>query len=158
MSPRSFRSPRVVVCSLLLSAFATACSKDDTPTGPTSIYGPQPPATFRIDDQPCVAPATGAVSCRFVVTSPGILAPIPANGPAEYDPFYNYTWRFTNPANGRGVEVYGVSWRPAMDCTFAPGASTFTVSVRLTVNRVNEFYTAGTGTVQVTRAPGACGT
>ena len=146
------------VCGLLLSMFAPACSKDDTPTAPTSIYGPQPPATFRIDDQPCVAPATGAVSCRFVVTSPGIFVPIPANGPAEYDAFYTYNWRFTNPANGRGVEVNGVAWRPPMDCTFAPGLRTFTVTGRLTVHRASDYFTTGTGVLLVTRAPGACGT
>src|SRR5688572_21353718 len=158
MPQRFLRSPAVVVFALLLSACATACSKDDTPTAPTSIYGPQAPATFRIDDQPCVAPATGAVSCRFVVTSPGILVPIPANGPAEYDSSYTYNWRFTNPENGRGVEVNGVAWRPPMDCTFAPGATTFVVSVRLTVHRAYDYYTTGYGSVRVTRAPGACGT
>lgn len=149
------------VCSLLLCVFQTACSKDDAPTAPTSIYGPQPPATFRIDDQPCVAPAAGAVSCRFVVTSPGIFVPIPANGPAEYDSTNTYTWRFTNPANGRGVEVMGVAWRPIMDCTFlpgVPGVSTFTINVTLTVHRARDYFTTGTGTAQITRAPGACGT
>ena len=161
MPHRLIRGLAPAMCSLLLSVFATACSKDDTPTAPTSIYGPQPPATFRIDDQPCVAPATGAVSCRFVVTSPGIFVPIPANGPAEYDPVNTYTWRFTNPANGRGVEVYGVAWHPPMDCTFlpgVPGVATYTINVTLTVHRAGDYLTTGTGTAQITRPPGVCGT
>jgi hypothetical protein len=149
------------VCGLMLSALATACSKDDTPTAPTSVYGPQPPATFRIDDQPCVAPATGSVSCRFVVTSPGIFVPIPANGPAQYDASNTYTWRFTNPANGRGVEVYGVSWRPTMDCAFLPavaGVPAQTINVKVTVHKIGNYFTEGAGTVQITRPPGVCGT
>ena len=155
-----FRQANCILKSLALClslAAAFACG-GDSPTQPTSIYGPQPPATFRIDDQPCVAPATGAVSCRFVVTSPGIFVPIPANGPAEYDSSYTYNWRFTNPENGRGVEVNGVAWRPSMDCTFAPGMTTFVVSVRLTVHRAFDYYTTGYGSTRVTRAPGACGT
>jgi hypothetical protein len=35
---------------------------------------------------------------------------------------------------------------------------TFTVSVSLTVHRARDYFTNGTGTVQVTRAPGECGT
>jgi hypothetical protein len=155
---RTRNNYRSLVVCMSLAISAIACGGDDSPTQPTSIYGPQPPATFRVDDEPCVAPAAGAVSCRFVVTSPGIFVPIPANGPAQYDSSYSYNWRFTNPANGRGVEVNGVAWRPPMDCTFAPGAGTFTVSIRLTVHRAFDYYTTGTGTVQVTRPPGACGT
>ena len=159
MTRRSSQS--FFLAAIALFAIGVACSKEDAPTTPTSIFGPQPPATFRIDDQPCVAPAIGAVSCRFVVTSPGIFVPIPVNGPAEYDSSNSYNWRFTNPANGRGVEVNGVAWRPPMDCTFipgTPGVSTYTISVTLTVYKIREYFTTGTGTVQITRPPGACGT
>jgi hypothetical protein len=139
-----------------LALCATSCSEKN-PTQPTSsIYGPQAAATFSIDNEPCVAPETGQVSCRFVVTSPGFLGI--QGGFAQYDPFYNYNWRFTNPANGRGVNVTGSSWSPPMDCTFAAGMRTFPVTVRLTVYRANDYFTEGTGTVQITRPPGACGT
>ena len=153
---RSWSSHGFLVTCVVGALSASACS-EKVPTYPTtSVYGEQPPATFRVDDGPCVAGATGAVSCRFVATSPGILAPIPANGPAQIDGSYTYNWRFTNPENGRGVEVNGPAWRPPMDCTFAPDDA-FLVAVRLTVYRAFDYYTTGYGAVRVTRPPGSCG-
>jgi hypothetical protein len=130
---------RFVVLGWCLSL--AACGRSSaSPTAPTD----RPPQAFRIDNEPCVAPATGPVSCRFVAD------------PESSANFYQ--WRFLNSVTGRGVGLPGPRVSPELDCTFGPGATSFTVIAAVSVLYPDGSINNGERRVAITRAAGACGT
>jgi hypothetical protein len=105
-------------------------------------------ARIDIRDEPCRAPGSGQVSCRFTGSSTtGGRTP------------YTFRWTFTNPANNQVVTVNGVDARPELGCGFSTGVATFALRVTLTVtDSSNETNTDNLNNVTITREGGACGT
>lgn len=112
-----------------------------TTTGGTAAVTP----AFTVQSTPCVAPATGSVSCTFAGSATGGTAP------------YSYSWRFTSPT-GTVVTAATQDARPALECGFSAGVVTFQLTVALTVTPATGTAATVTGTQQVARAAGACGT
>ena len=123
-----------------------ACGND----GPTAPSSPTAGFSIAVENEPCVAPASQVVSCRFVV-SPAAAA---------QDRNLRFRWRVTNPANNRVAAGPGsLEFRTTFDCEFSSGVSTFDVAVLLTIDPEGDFEErVVTRIVRITRAPGACGT
>ncbi len=102
-------------------------------------------ASIGVQNTPCVAPGTGAVSCTFAGTASG------ATGP------YAFSWRFTSPT-GSVVTATTQNVQPALECGFAPGVATFQLAIALTVTPTAGTAATVTSTQQVARAAGTCGT
>jgi hypothetical protein len=137
--------------------FLPGCSRDNSgsqnsPTGPTVVSGPPSPipATYRIEDAPCVASATQQVTCAFIASPPGGGDPLFVGG-------YYYVWRFTNPATGRTAQVSSWYARPILNCEISPGDRSFTVRIELTIGITSGIPpTVITGSAEIARAAGAC--
>jgi hypothetical protein len=121
-----------------------AACKGDTPSAPS---GPSPTdgLAIGIENEPCVASATGTLSCRFIVLP-------------WYDPARTFSWRIEIPATGRAVQGGAVGILP-VSCELAPALARFDVVVKLIVY---SYALDNTATISrpavITRVPGACGT
>lgn len=115
-------------------------------TTTTSIPGLA--GSIAVQNLPCIAPASGQVSCTFAASATGGQAP------------YTFSWRFTNPANNVVVNVNGPQVRPELGCNVASGAgtATFNLAIVLTVTPASGAPATTNGTQQIARAAGACGT
>ena len=135
---------RIAACAALLIVVA-ACGK-----GPTAPSDPTAGFSIAVENEPCVAPASQVVSCRFVV-SPAAAA---------QDRNLRFRWRIENPANNRVAAGPGsLDFRTTFNCEFSSGVTTFDVAVLLTIDPEGDFEErVVTRIVRITRAPGACGT
>lgn len=140
------RRPGSVALTLCIVFCLMSCNRGEgTPTSPSFSEG----ITIAIQNEPCIAPATGGMSCSFVAT--------PQFG--EQDLRFN--WRIENPANGRAsVGPPGPQINPTLTCDFSSGIARFEVLVKLIVWRAGlpEDTETVTRTATITRAAGACGT
>ena len=126
----------LLVLSVPALVLLPSCSPE-SPSGPSA-----PAVTIRVENEPCVAPATGPVSCTFVAVASG------ADG---------WTWGFLDTRFGRGPGYPGPRVSPVLDCSFSSGAANFDVMVRLSVRFPSGSMTNSNRTVQMTRAASACG-
>ena len=101
--------------------------------------------SFSVRNTPCIAPATGQVSCQFAVALSGGLPP------------YTYEWQFRSP-NGRQAEERGTIVSPVLGCDYSAGVGQFNVAVTLTVRQSGGSPVTITGNQLVVRAANACGT
>jgi hypothetical protein len=85
------------------------------------------------------------VSCRFIATATGGT------------PGYTFNWRFVGPT-GNTATPSGQQVDPVLGCDIASGVATFNVSITLTIMDSTRATATVTGTQQITRAAGACGT
>jgi hypothetical protein len=144
MSDVRLCAPRL--CALALSLLSGFACSSPTPTGPS----PEDGFSIGIENEPCIAPAAGSISCQFTV--------LPAT--RRDDGRYRYGWRIENPANGRASQGGG-AWNSSLplQCEFSSGVARFEVLVKLSVY---DYGLAKTGIVTrsalITRTPGACGT
>ena len=155
MCVRSRAGVRIVACvgaaALLLTSACGGSTNPVTPGGGGTTGGGTTggatavTASIGVQNTPCVAPATGAVSCTFAGTASG------ATGP------YSFSWRFTSPT-GSVVTATTQNVQPALECGFAPGVATFQLGVSLTATPAAGTATIVTSTQQVARAAGTCGT
>jgi hypothetical protein len=143
----------LAVVSVAALIAVIACSKDSSsPTAPTPTTGATFPPGFVqttsivVDDAPCVLNVhTPSCTFRAVAARPG------------FQTLYSYTWRLTNPANGRGIQFSPPStMRLPMDCVFLPNAGTSTITVRVTATIGQDVWETATISVPVTRSPGTC--
>jgi hypothetical protein len=110
-----------------------------------------PTASIAIQNPPCTAavivgagpPVGQPVTCTFVGSSTNITSP-------------TYGWTFTNPSNGMTLPASGAQVKPAFDCTFDFGHSTFTVNVALTVSGNGGPASASMSATMI-RPAGQCG-
>lgn len=145
------RDDAVVLLALILAAAGCGGSPTRTTStisttsvaSTTTTTVPGLSGTITVQDTPCVAPASGQVSCTFVASASG--------GPSP-----SFSWRFTNPANGQVVTASGQSARPDLGCNVSSGVATFQLSIVLTITASGSTATV-TGTQQIARAAGACG-
>jgi hypothetical protein len=134
-----------------MCAVTIACSKESrSPTEPTTggtiIQGFVQTATIVVDNPPCVLNGS-TPSCMFRAVASRQSA----------QTMYSYTWRFTNPANGRGVQISPAYLaNPPMNCVFLPDAGTTNIEVRVTATIGSDVWEIGTSTVPITRPPGQC--
>jgi hypothetical protein len=122
----------------------TTTTSTATTSTTTTSAAPQLIGSFRVENTPCVAPGSGSVSCRFVATGTG------------GNPPYTFNWRFE--ANNRTATPSGQQVDPALGCEFAAGVTTFQVAITLTTRDSIGNLATTTGTQQIARASGACGT
>lgn len=101
--------------------------------------------TLNTENLPCIAPSSGPITCRFVATAAGAQSP------------YQFSWRFTNPANNNVVTGSGTPQRPELGCGFSSGVTTFNLGVSVTISGGGQSITLN-GSRQIARAAGACGT
>ena len=86
------------------------------------------------------------MSCRFIATATGGT------------PGYTFNWRFLNPANNNSSTPSGQQVDPVLGCDIAAGVATFNVNITLTIIDATRAMATVTGTQQIARAAGACGT
>jgi hypothetical protein len=138
-----------VALGLLTVVCLPSCSggEEATPTAPTNALWFSESVTIGIQNEPCIAPATGPLSCRFVAL------------PFERTDL-DFRWRLENPANGRATTIFGPSTSLALPCDFSSGVARFEIVVKLLVWRTGrpEFTDTKTRNVVINRAAGACGT
>lgn len=127
------------------------CSQDSaSPTTPSTIETAAPSAvqtmSIVVDNPPCIM--NGLMpSCTFRA--------VPSTNTTSAG--YIYSWRFTNPGNGRNVQVTPADLaRPPMDCIFLPNVGTTNIEVSVTASVANVARATGASTVQITRNPGTC--
>jgi hypothetical protein len=113
------------------------------PVTTTSTVPPTTTGTIAVQNPPCIAPATGAVSCTFVGTGSGGQAP------------YTYSWLFTGPLSS--VTATGAQVSPVLGCGLSAGTATFNLSVALTITPATGPPVTITGTQLINRATGSCG-
>jgi hypothetical protein len=101
--------------------------------------------TLNTENLPCIANNTGPLTCRFVATAAGGRAP------------YQFSWRFTNPANNTVVTGSGTPQSPELGCSFSSGVASFNLGVSVTISGGGQSITLN-GSRQIARAAGACGT
>jgi len=101
--------------------------------------------TLNTENLPCIAPSAGPVTCRFVATAAGAQPP------------YQFSWRFTNPANNTVTTGSGTPQSPELGCGFSSGVTTFNLGVSVTISGGGQSITLN-GSRQIARAAGACGT
>ena len=101
--------------------------------------------TLNTENLPCIAPGAGPVSCRFVATAAGAQPP------------YQFSWRFTNPANNTVVTGSGTPQSPDLGCNFSNNVTTFNLGVSVTISGGGQSITIN-GSRQIARAANACGT
>ena len=135
-----------VALTMSIAFCLMSCNRGQgTPTSPSFSEG----ITIAILNEPCIAPATGGMSCSFVV--------MPQVGIDSL----RFNWRIENPANGRASQgPPGPQINPTLLCDFSSGVARFEVLVKLFVWRIGfpEDTETVTRTATITRAPGACGT
>jgi hypothetical protein len=114
----------------------------------TRTAAPPTPFTASINvlNTPCTAPSSGAVTCRFSGSAAGAPSP------------FTFNWRFTNPANNQAITATGQEVQPELGCNVSSGVVTFNLSVSLTATGGNGASTTVTGSQQIARLKGACGT
>lgn len=117
-----------------------------TSTPPPPPAGEQLTGTLNTENLPCIAPGTGSVTCRFVATAAGGRSP------------YQFSWRFTNPANGQVVTGSGTPQSPDLGCGFSSGVTSFNLGVSVTIRDNAGSSTTLNGSRVIARAAGACGT
>jgi len=116
-----------------------------TTTVPTTTTIPVVTGSFTVQNQPCVAPSTGPVTCRFVASASGGEAP------------YRFDWRITAP-NGANVRVDNQQQTsPEIGCGFSTGVSSFNVTVVLTITPAAGAAITVNGTQLISRLAGNCG-
>lgn len=110
------------------------------------VLPPTAPLTgaIAVQNTPCVAPATGSVSCRFAASASG------GQGP------YAFSWSFAAPLSTATATGQQVS--PDLGCSFSAGVVTFNVTIALTVTPASGSAVTVSGSQQIARAAGACGT
>jgi len=136
-------SPTTIASTTTTSAPATTTTTTPATTT-TSI--PALTGSFRVEGTPCVAGASGSVSCRFIASASGGTPP------------YTFNWRFFNPSNNNSSTPSGQQVDPVLGCDIATGVATFQVSITLTIMDASRASTTVTGSQQIARAAGACGT
>jgi hypothetical protein len=124
-------------------ATTTTSSTATTSTTTTSI--PALSGSFRVENTPCIANSSGSVSCRFIATATGGT------------PSYTFDWRFVGPTNNSATPS-GQQVDPVLGCDIAAGVATFNVNITLTITDAARSTATVTGSQQITRAAGACGT
>jgi hypothetical protein len=111
---------------------------------------PPPPAkltgSFSVANIPCIAAQSGNVSCTFNGSASGDQAP------------YTFAWTFNNPANGQTIPGTGQSVSPALGCGISSGVATFNLGVSLKITASSGNTITVTGTQQIGRKAGDCGT
>jgi len=85
------------------------------------------------------------VSCKFIATATGGT------------PSYTFDWRFVGPTNNTATPN-GQQVDPVLGCDIATGVATFNVNITLTIMDSTRATATVTGTQQITRAAGTCGT
>jgi hypothetical protein len=85
------------------------------------------------------------VSCRFIATATGGT------------PSYTFDWRFVGPT-GNTATPNGQQVDPVLGCDIAAGVATFNVDITLTITDAARSRVTVTGTQQIARAAGTCGT
>jgi hypothetical protein len=156
MSPRCLFMPRLrlLVLASFVAALAAGCGNGSQPTSPSALstYQFPPGISYQVEGEPCIAAATGPGTCRFSVIPEAVRYNVYPN------PYFQFNWRFTNPANGRGRDgPPGGSIQPSFDCTFSPGPDPFEVQVSLLVYQPSaEASMYVSGRALITRPPGAC--
>lgn len=115
-------------------------------TQPPSEAGDPLTGTLNTENLPCIAPATGSLSCRFVATAAGGRSP------------YQFSWRFTNPVNGQVVMGSGTPQSPDLGCGFSSGVPSFNLGVSVTIRDNGGSSITLNGSRVIARAAGACGT
>ena len=125
------------------AATTTTSSTATTSTTTTSI--PALSGSFRVENTPCIANSSGSVSCRFIASASGGT------------PSYTFNWRFVGPTNNSATPS-GQQVDPVLGCDIATGVATFNVNITLTITDAAPSTATVTGSQQITRAAGACGT
>jgi hypothetical protein len=146
---RSLKARHAAVAALLTLA-GVGCGSSSAPT-PSSTTTTAPPTTtsvpgltgtFTVQNPPCNAPATGAVSCTFVASATG------GSGA------YSYQWTFAGPL--AKVDGTGQSVRPELPCGLS-GVPTFNLLVTLVITSGASTVTVGPTGQQIVRSAGNCG-
>lgn len=114
------------------------------PATTTSTVPPTTTGTITVQNTPCVAAATGPVSCTFVGTGTSGQAP------------FTYSWVFTTPTSATPA-ITGSQARPELGCGFSAGVATFNLSIALTISPATGSPATITSTQPITRAAGSCG-
>jgi hypothetical protein len=112
-----------------------------TSTPPTKLSG-----SFSVANTPCIAAQSGNVSCTFNGLASGDQAP------------YTFAWTFSNPANGQTIPSSGQSVSPALGCGISSGVATFNLGVSLKITAYSGNAITVTGSQQIGRKSGDCGT
>jgi hypothetical protein len=133
------------VATTTVASTSTTTVPANTSTTTTSIGVLD--ARIDLQNTPCVAPGSGAVSCTFT-----------GSGSSGGRPPYTFAWRFTNFANAQVVTATGQNAQPELGCNFLAGVATFNVRAELTIRDTSNAANTDTRDVQVARAAGACGT
>lgn len=110
------------------------------------VVGEQLTGTLNTENLPCIAPSAGGVTCRFVATAAGGRSP------------YQFSWRFTNPANNSVVTGSGTPQSPELGCGFSSGVTSFNLGVSVTISDNGGSSITLNGSRVIARAAGACGT
>jgi hypothetical protein len=96
-----------------------------------------------VDNLPCIAPASGNVSCTFVGSASGFSG----------TPTFN--WTFVAPlATQRNT---GPAVRPDLGCGYSAGVKTFQVAVTLTITGGGATVVVGPINQEIGRAVTICG-
>jgi hypothetical protein len=121
-------------------------------TNPVPPPPPPPPppsqlvGSFSVSNTPCIAAQSGNVSCTF-------------NGSASGgQPPYTFSWTFTNPANSQIITNTGQAVSPALGCGISSGVATFNLGVSLKITPSSGSAITVTGSQQIGRKAGDCGT
>ena len=122
--------------STTTSTTTTAASTSTTTVGPSGV--------ITIQNAPCVADASGPVTCTFVGSASGFTGTP------------TFAWTFVVPTGTRAAQA-GPTARPELGCNFSTGVATFQIDVTLVITSGTQTFTVA-GLQQITRKQGACNT
>ena len=115
-----------------------------TPTSTSTTTSiPDVSGSFVVQNGPCIAPASGPVTCLFFASATG--------GTGSY----TYHWTFIGPTGAR-VVLDGQGVRPELSCALSTGVATFSVSVTLQITSGAAQFPVGPTTQEIIRLGGAC--
>ena len=153
--------PHAIVIAVMILAGA-GCSGGNGPTSttttvpPTSTTTSTVPATttsttsvpgvigsFTVQNLPCIAPASGNVSCTFVGSASGF------SGTPRFD------WTFVAPLGTQTST--GPQVRPDLGCGYSVGVRTFQVAITLTITGEGKTVVVGPLNQEIGRQVSICG-
>lgn len=142
----SLQAGHVIVIAALMLGGAGCGGGSSGPTATstsTTTSIPDFSGSFVVQNGPCIAPASGPVTCTFFGSATGGTGG------------YAYHWIFVGPT-GAQVILDGQGVRPELGCGLSTGVATFSVSVTLQISSGAALFPVGPAPQQITRLGGAC--